>query len=600
MGFYLNKDFFVITVRHFLFFVSLKNCSILLHSFISNKSRIRSIMVVDGSKAETMTEQKSTNSEISSDDVEALATDYLKNMGNGKKNLLCGDFPEAVACFQLACSQQSERFGETSHECAESFHYYGKALLELARMENGVLGNALKGVPETEDESESEVEEPQFEKPNIPAEERQEIRKEVEDAMKETESESEENQATDDEKMDEKETEEKKVENKKDEEKKVEEKKDEEKNNEEATEDVSMETEVTVEAKNGTSGKSEAGGSSSSSAGKKDTEEAAEKDDEEEADENDGEDTEDPEDIPNMQLAWEMLELSKVLYSKKPSDKQNKLMIANCHLKLGELGLEVENYAQSIGDFLECLVIRKELLDSYDRSLAETHYQLGLAYAFDKRYDNALEHYNQALEVLDTRIEHLNKIIDEKDREEKDATAEPHPECTEIGEIKALIPDINSKIEDVEVMKRQESKFAGSPFRNSDGAGSSSSSAGTTTIGFAQPSTPTEKICTVIPIKRKDDEKSEEEKKPATTENGSSTTTAATNDISHLVRRKRASDNDDVVGAAETKKIKTAAIETVKADDATNGTAEKKNGADEAEKKPAENAEAPKEVSMEA
>jgi len=522
MGFYLNKDFFVITVRHFLFLVSFKNCSILLHSFISNKSRIRSIMVVDGSKAETMTEQKSTNSEISSDDVEALATDYLKNMGNGKKNLLCGDFPEAVACFQLACSQQSERFGETSHECAESFHYYGKALLELARMENGVLGNALKGVPETEDESESEVEEPQFEKPNIPAEERQEIRKEVEDAMKETESESEENQ--------------------------------------------------------GTSGKSETGGSSSSTAEKKDTEEAAAKEEDDEDANEDGEDTEDPEDIPNMQLAWEMLELSKVLYSKKPSEKQNKLMIANCHLKLGELGLEVENYAQSIGDFLECLVIRKELLDSYDRSLAETHYQLGLAYAFDKRYDNALEHYNQALEVLDTRIEHLNKIIDDKDREEKDATAEPHPECTEIGEIKALIPDINSKIEDVEVMKRQESKFAGSPFRNSEGAGTSSS-AGTTTIGFAQPSTPTEKICTVIPIKRKDDERSssEGEKKPSTvTDNGSSNTTAPTNDISHLVRRKRASDNDDAVGAAETKKIKTATIETVKQDDATNGTTEKK------------------------
>lgn len=34
-------------------------------------------------------------------------------------------------------------------------------------------------------------------------------------------------------------------------------------------------------------------------------------------------------------------------------------MIAQCHLKLGELGLEVENYPQAISDFLECLVIQK-------------------------------------------------------------------------------------------------------------------------------------------------------------------------------------------------------------------------------------------------
>lgn len=582
-------------------------------------------MVVDGSKVETMTEQQAIiKDQISSDDIAALAADYLKNMGNGKKNLLCGDYPEAVACFQLACSQQSERFGETSHECAESFHYYGKALLELARMENGVLGNALKGVPETEDESESEVEEPQFEKPNIPAEERQEIRKEVEDAMKETEKESEDNQATDDEaeaaaenavkkseenkdtsevekngkkgeanevkssdkKGGEVEKDEKKDEGK--DEKQENAKKDESKTKDE---DVAMDTEITNESKNGTSTAKSADVGTSSSNGSTAADTEAAKGDEE-TNENEDDD-EDPDDIPNMQLAWEMLELSKVLYSKKPSDKQNKLMIANCHLKLGELGLEVENYAQAIGDFLECLVIRKELLDSFDRSLAETHYQLGLAYAFDKRYENALEHYNNALEVLDSRIEHLNKIIDDKDREQKDDTAEPHPECTEIGEIKALIPDINSKIEDVEVMKRQDSKFAGSPFRSSDGAGCSSSSS-TTTIGFAAPSTPTDKVCTVIPIKRKEDEKSEDKKK--STENGSS----ATNDITHLVRRKRASDNDEATGAAETKKIKTVVESEKVTSDTTdaaaeNGADKKKNGTET--EKPAENGEA---VAMEA
>lgn len=507
-------------------------------------------MVVDVQKGEAMTETKVTE-QISSEpnDAEDLAADYLKNMGNGKKNLLCGDFPEAVACFQLACSQQSERFGETSHECAESFHFYGKALLELARMENGVLGNALKGVPETEDESESETEEPQFEKPNIPAEERQEIRKDVEDAMAtENESDVEEKQ---DEQSKKSTSDETPASTAKDGDNKDE-------------KEVFMETEESNEndakkTKNGTADKEDTPAASSSSNGEPQKDEAAE-----------GEDLEDPDDIPNMQLAWEMLELSKVLYNKKPSEKKNKLMIANCHLKLGELGLEVANYSQAIGDFLECLVIRKDLLEQSDRSLAETHYQLGLAYAFDKRYENALEHYNNALEVLDSRIEHLNKIIDDKDRDQKEE-GEPHPECTEIGEIKDLIPDINSKIEDVLVMKRQESKFVGSPFRNTDGAGSSSS----TTIGFATPTTPTDKICTVIPIKRKEDAEPESEKK--TQENG------ATNDITHLVRRKRASDNnEDEIGAADTKKIKT--VENGKSAD-TNGT--DKNGVET--KKPSEN-----------
>lgn len=34
-------------------------------------------------------------------------------------------------------------------------------------------------------------------------------------------------------------------------------------------------------------------------------------------------------------------------------------MIAQCQLKLGELGLEVENYSQAIEDFNECLSIHE-------------------------------------------------------------------------------------------------------------------------------------------------------------------------------------------------------------------------------------------------
>ena len=69
----------------------------------------------------------------------------MGNLAAGKRNLLINDVSGAVSSFAEACKMMGEIYGETAAECGEAFFYYGKALLEMARMENGVLENGLGG-----------------------------------------------------------------------------------------------------------------------------------------------------------------------------------------------------------------------------------------------------------------------------------------------------------------------------------------------------------------------------------------------------------------------------------------------------------------------
>lgn len=71
-----------------------------------------------------------------------------KSFQQGKKNLLLNKYAESVNNIEEACRVYSAKYGEFDPQCAEVYFYFGKALLELARVENNVLGNALSGVPE--------------------------------------------------------------------------------------------------------------------------------------------------------------------------------------------------------------------------------------------------------------------------------------------------------------------------------------------------------------------------------------------------------------------------------------------------------------------
>jgi len=178
-----------------------------------------------------------------------------------------------------------------------------------------------------------------------------------------------------------------------------------------------------------------------------DTEKEAEKKDGDE--EKSAENKEEEEEPSNLQLAWEMLELAKVVYTKQmeSSDEKNKKDIEErlCRsiLTLGEVSIENENYSQAVEDIQMCLK-KQESFPKDSRLVAETHYQLGVAQGFNSQFDVAVESLNSAIKIIKDRVKNLKALEKASDEERK-----------EIEELEALIPEIEEKIADTKDMKKE-------------------------------------------------------------------------------------------------------------------------------------------------
>merc|ERR1739838_643120 len=259
---------------------------------------------------------KNGKSSPSKKEVDADAhTAAMDLFAQGKRHLLVNDIKASVESLQEACRMLAEQHGETSPEVGDAYFYYGRALLEMARMDTDKSG-------ESQDDSSQE----------------------------ESQEES----------------------------------------------------------------------------GEEDLENSeGEKKDEED------------EDVSNHQLAWEMLELAKVIYQKQESgNTAMSLKTAQVFLKLGEVGLESETYPQSIEDFHSCLKIQEKHLEADNRCLAETHYQLGVAYSFSDDFDKSLGSFAKG-----------SKQSPSKDAKDVEAVFE-------MKELNNLIPEIKEKIQDMEEMKK--------------------------------------------------------------------------------------------------------------------------------------------------
>jgi len=440
----------------------------------------------------------------------------------GKRDLLLNNVPDAVSNLAQACELLSKQFGETAKECAEVYFYYGKGLLELSRMESGVLGNALDGVPEEESENNTS----QFEDPSkMSDQEKNEVTDNVSEALEENFKDLEEKKKATEEKKDgekgseekmdvekstEKSSEEKKEEKmeegketeatKDDEEKKSEEVSKDEKKTDDAPKDGEKKAEGEEASKEAETSKEDKEGEEKAEdeAMEEDGTEDEEADGEESADEKKDETTDekkDEEEEPsNLQLAWEMLELAKVVYTKQletaeDADKSHLLeRLCSTMLALGEVSIENENYKQAVEDIQECLK-KEETMPKDARIIAETHYQLGVAQGFHAQHDEAVESLKSAIKIIQERITNMEKVETEEAKKE-------------VTELKALVPEIEEKIKDTQDMKKE------AETKKEEGAASSGDAFGSSKVAEVKP-------VSSIAVKRKAEDEESSNKKIA-------------------------------------------------------------------------------------
>ncbi|KAK4055843.1 hypothetical protein OIO90_003098 [Microbotryomycetes sp. JL221] len=179
--------------------------------------------------------------------------------------------------------------------------------------------------------------------------------------------------------------------------------------------------------------------------GPEDDEEGEEQDGDDEEDEEGAGDTLDRDD--ELETAFSVLDMARTIYSKMQSDEA-KLKLADVHKLIGEVAQESAQFDNAVTEYSAALAILKAMLPPYDRALSELHMLCALAYDFlPDSTSRAVKHAEQAKDVLLLKLDHLEKVEPQTEKETK-----------EIDDIKDLMGALDEKIEDLKIVPEEAPK----------------------------------------------------------------------------------------------------------------------------------------------
>jgi len=296
-----------------------------------------------------------------------MRTEATSLLASGSELFEDGDYTDAAAVLGSASELFAKVFGETADECGEAYLMYGKALLNVSIMENEVLGNALEGM-ELEDDSKTL---PQVESPTkLKDQEITVVKSDVAKALNEHFNAY----------------------------------------NNLAKHHFAEVTDVCCED----SADSEVEDVNMDT----DSPKSPSKPEATSAEETDFPSALDvaAQDTSNLQLAWEMLELAKMIYERKAKDvvpeKKREVLSAlwDATSGLGEVLMEAGRFSEALEEFSSCLEARKAVLPADSRTIAEAHFLKSRAEAALGKISESETSIKAAIAVLEARAVNLSKM----------------------------------------------------------------------------------------------------------------------------------------------------------------------------------------------
>ncbi|KAJ3238955.1 hypothetical protein HDU81_006770 [Chytriomyces hyalinus] len=151
----------------------------------------------------------------------------------------------------------------------------------------------------------------------------------------------------------------------------------------------------------------------------------------------------------DMRLAWESLDLARVVYQKMGAAGEEKM--ADVLLALGDVSLEQGLWDQAIEDFSAATDLKRKNLAPENRELAEAQYKLGLAHEFAKNLTTSLECIHGVIATLQAKLNSLKALTGEKVTDKVKS---------EIVDVEELVQEMHSKIDDLHLQIEESKKAA--------------------------------------------------------------------------------------------------------------------------------------------